>query len=100
MKNLGNTGDANGTSFHSTVITTTVAKLRKIVGEPAFEQNDGSDKCNFDWVCRTSTGDVFTIYDWKEYRAIEEDEMIEFHIGGHSSSVTEQALTELEEAGV
>ena len=83
------------TSFHDTIIRTTVSKLRKAIGDPQGEQNDGNDKTNFDWNCETSDGKVFTIYDWKEYRKISENEIIEFHIGGNNKLVTEQAKREL-----
>ena len=85
----------SGTSFHNITIKTTLSKLIKVLGEPQCFQNDGEDKTNVDFECETESGDVFTIYDWKEYRPIEMDETIEFHIGGHSSSVTRQAKSEL-----
>ncbi len=84
-----------GTSFHGTVIRTSVATLRRILGDPQSEENDGSDKVNFDWTCETNTGDVFTIYDWKEYRKISEDEIIEFHIGAKDDYTCSVAVTEL-----
>jgi hypothetical protein len=84
-----------GTSFHNTTITTTLSKLIMALGEPQHLQNDGSDKTNVDYDCETENGDVFTIYDWKEYRSIRMDETIEFHIGGMSKSITEQAKKEL-----
>lgn len=84
-----------GTSFHDTTITTTLSKLIIALGEPQHLQNDGSDKTNVNYKCETENGDVFTIYDWKEYRSIGMNEIIEFHIGGNSRSVTEQAKKEL-----
>jgi hypothetical protein len=89
---------ANGTSFHDTTFIATVADLRKILGEPQCEQNDGQDKCNFDWTMETEDGTVFTVYDWKEYRRLEEDEDIEWHVGGRSGADTEKALNEIAEA--
>jgi hypothetical protein len=89
---------ANGTSFHDMTFTATVADLRKILGEPQCEQNDGQDKCNFDWTMETEDGTVFTVYDWKEYRKLKEDEDIEWHVGGHSGLDTMKALEEIEEA--
>ena len=89
---------ANGTSFHNHTFTATVADLRRVLGQPKFESNDGEDKVNFEWVMETEAGDVFTVYDWKEYRSIDEDEDIEWHIGGHSGGVTEMALKEIEAA--
>ena len=88
---------ANGTSFHNTTFSATVQDLRKALGIPRCEQNDGEDKTNFEWVLETEDGEVFTVYDWKEYRKLEEDEEIEWHIGGDSGRITEKALEEIEE---
>ena len=87
---------ANGTSFHDTTFSATVGDLRKILGEPCCEQNDGEDKVNFEWEMETDDGEVFTVYDWKEYRKLKEDEEIEWHIRGNSRGVTEKALEEIE----
>ena len=89
---------ANGTSFHDTTFFASVSDLRKILGEPYSEQNDGSDKCNFDWVMETEDGTIFTVYDWKEYRPLNEFEGIRWHVGGRSRSDTMKALEEIEEA--
>jgi hypothetical protein len=86
---------ANGTSFHDHTFTATVDDLRNVLGQPKFESNDGQDKCNFDWIMETEDGTVFTVYDWKEYRQLAEDEVIEWHIGGRSGADTEKALLEI-----
>ena len=83
------------TSFYDTTITTTLSKLIMALGEPQYLGNDGQDKTNVDYECETENGDVFTIYDWKEYRPIGMNETIEFHIGGMSRNITEQAKREL-----
>jgi hypothetical protein len=93
MAKLSNKNDE--TSFHFTTIKTTVNKLVEVLGEPQCEDNTGEDKVNFDWNCETEDGEVFTIYDWKEYRRIYGDENIEFHIGGKDKSITEKAKKEL-----
>ena len=85
----------NGTSFHNVTITTTPQKLIDALGEPQYGENDGSDKTNFDFVCETNAGDVFTIYDWKYYRPLEMDEIVDFHIGGKSGYATMIAKDEL-----
>jgi hypothetical protein len=95
MKNTNQS--TNGTSFHGSTFTATVQDLRKILGEPDSETNDGDDKVNFEWEMETDDGEVFTVYDWKEYRRLEEDELIEWHIGGHSPSATAQAENEIAE---
>jgi hypothetical protein len=43
----------------------------------------------------TEEGEVFTVYDWKEGRVLDEDELIEWHIGGHSSFATDLAVNEI-----
>jgi hypothetical protein len=83
------------TSFHHTTIKCSVSTLIKVLGEPEYSGNDGEDKVNFEWEMETDDGDVFTVYDWKEYRSLNENEMIEWHIGGTSRSVTEQAAREI-----
>lgn len=92
------TKSANGTSFHGTTITTSVQKLRMVLGEPKYSANDGMDKVNFEWQAETESGDVFTVYDWKEYKRIDENERVEFHIGGHTNNATVKALDEILQA--
>jgi hypothetical protein len=86
----------SGTSFHNSVINASVNELIAVLGEPHYQSNDGQDKVNFEWDCETEDGDVFTIYDWKEYRSISKDESIEWHIGGNSGFVTSTAVEEVE----
>ena len=90
--------EIGGTSFHDTTIGTTVHTLTKILGKPEYSGNDGEDKINYEWEMETSSGDVFTVYDWKEYKVLDEHEIIEFHIGGHSKTITEQAKKEIYDA--
>ena len=73
--------DASGTSFHNVTIKTSLSKLREILGDPQHECNTGEDKTNIDYICELEDGTVFTIYDWKMYRQIGEDEILRFHIG-------------------
>jgi len=90
--------DTSETSFHDTTIKCSTATLRKVLGEPEYEPNDGEDKVNFEWIMETDSGDVFTVYDWKEYRILNENDMIEWHIGGYDKPTTEQAKSEIREA--
>ena len=91
---------ANGTSFHSITIKTTLGKLRAAFGDPQGEYNDGSDKSNIDYVLETSNGDVFTVYDWKEYRPIGEDEVLDFHIGAYTNHIAFEAKQEMHKMGL
>jgi len=88
----------DGTSFHYTTIISSVSTLTEVLGEPNYSGNDGEDKINFEWEMETDNGDVFTVYDWKEYRSLDENEMIEWHIGGTDRTVTEQAAREIRNA--
>ena len=89
------TNSTIGTSFHDTVITTTVNKLIKVLGKPQCDSNDGRDKINFEWNMELADGNVFTVYDYKEYRKLDLDEIIEWHIGGKDKNVTDAALVEI-----
>lgn len=86
------------TSFHNDAFYASVADLTQICGAPTFKNNSGFKKINFEWVMETENGDVFTIYDWKEYRRISEYERIEWHIGGNNGDVTYTALNEIADA--
>jgi hypothetical protein len=82
----------SGTSFHDTTIRETPANMINYLGEPHCI---GGDKTNMEWEMETSDGTVFTIYDWKNYEGIEMNEVVEWHIGGHSEADTEKAREEL-----
>ena len=92
------TKPAFGTSFHGTTIIASVTDLRQILGLEQYEANDGNHKTNFEWIVETDNDDVFTVYDWKEYRVLDENEIIKWHIGGNNENVTAQAFDEMVEA--
>jgi hypothetical protein len=87
---------SGGTSFHYSTVRASVNELIKIIGEPTYESNDGEDKVNIEWELEDDNEDVVTIYDWKEYRKIGYDEKIEWHIGGMSKNITDNAKREIE----
>lgn len=80
---LRGTGRITGTSFHGDEVLATMDELIAVIGEPACMQNDGSDKTNVEWWF-TIGDDAYSLYDWKEYRPLERDELIAWHIGGKS----------------
>ena len=84
-----------GTSFHGTIVYATVKELREILEVPFRGTNDGRDKVNFEWIQETNDGSIFTVYDYKEYRILRENEVIEWHIGGFNKRDTDQALIEI-----
>jgi hypothetical protein len=85
----------NGTSFHDVVINSSINELTQLLGEPSYYNNSGDDKVNVEWDCELEDGRVVSLYDWKEYRPVGKDEVIEFHIGGFSKLDTIDARLEL-----
>lgn len=79
----------DGTSFHGITIRASVDQLISALGDPSMEYNTGEDKVNFEWEMETDEGEVFTIYDWKEGRPLRLDEMVNWHIGSKSKSISE-----------
>jgi len=88
-------GSFSSSSFHRVTILCSIAELIEIIGEPQHYANDGSDKVNVEWDCITDDGIIFSIYDWKYFREVDEDEDIEFHIGGRSFIETFNAQVKL-----
>jgi len=86
---------ASGTSFHDVTVITSINALTSLLGEPSFTGDPIEDKVSVEWVCETQEGYVVTIYDWKEYRTLGKDEMVEFHIGGKNKFQTLEAKDEL-----
>ena len=66
-----------------------------MLGEPEYSGNDGKDKVNFEWEIEANEGDLCTVYDWKEYRSLDENETIEWHIGGTNKMITEHTKSEV-----
>lgn len=85
----------NGTSFQDVTFEASVNQLTNIFGEPDYGYNTGEDKVNFEWVLETDEGNVFVIYDWKEYRELNLDETIEWHIESNSRSISSDAQYEV-----
>ena len=86
----------SGTSFQDVTILASVQDLTKALGEPTIQDNTGEDKTNFEWDLETEEGDVFSLYDWKEYREISDIETIEWHIGSFSKSISNVAKMEIQ----
>jgi len=86
--------DTDGTSFHGVTIRATVDQLTKAFGE-SYDNNSGDDKVNFEWDMETDEGEVFTIYDWKNYRKLKLDEYVVWHIGAKDKSTSNTAEDEL-----
>ena len=83
--------NSSGTSFHGITINATYNELVKAIGKPQYTSTP-DDKSQYDWVCETENGTVFTVYDWKEYRNFGDDEKIEWHIGAHDKQKSSDAF--------
>ena len=98
FKPLQDTDRINGSSFHNDIIFATPNELRHVLGEPTFETNDGADKVNMEWCMQMNDGNMFTVYDYKEYHVLHPNEQVEWHIGGHDRFSTHLAKQLLSEA--
>ena len=90
----------NEASFHDVTIKTTPKSLINLCLKydiTFYSCNDGEDKTNFDFEFETNDGVKFLVYDWKEYRSLDLNEQIEFHIGAKDRSDSNKALEELQE---
>lgn len=86
-----------GGSFHNVTITASINDIISVLGKPNVFDNSGEDKVNVDWNAETNSGFRFTVYDWKEYRVLDLDEPIRFHIGSVGGAIQEwEAVDELE----
>ncbi len=87
--------NTDGASFFNVTFEATVNQLISTLGEPHWVYNTGEEKVNFEWSMETDEGNVFSIYDWKEYRELDLNEQIEWHIGSHSRSISNDAKYEI-----
>jgi hypothetical protein len=83
--------DANGTSWHGTIISATKDQIEKVLGPSLW----GCNKSNCNWVAETESGHLFTVYDWKLYREIRPGEIVDWHIGGFNKESEERGLESL-----
>lgn len=89
------------TSFHHTTIVATpkeLIDLAESLGAHYHFGNTGEDKTNFDFDFETDDGIYFTVYDWKEYRVLNLDKNVTWHIGGETEYNTRAAVVELAKA--
>ena len=71
-------------SYHGVILLATPGDLIRLCQcrDIEYQNNNGlGDKTNFDFEFETQTGVFFTVYDWKEYRSLDFEENIHFHIG-------------------
>jgi len=87
-------------SFHGTTIRLKPSQLidyctgNNII---YYECNTGENKTNYDFDFETKDGTYFTVYDWKEYRTLGLNEVVNWHIGGVNKADTEVGRLTLSE---
>ena len=77
------TEKTGGTSLMD-YVHTSYDDLVAVFGEPHFYEPGNDDKVQCEWGFEYD-GEVFTIYDWKEYR--DPKLVTEWHIGGRNTNV-------------
>lgn len=86
---------ADGTSYYFVSLQATPKQLVTLFPNSFEAENTGEDKVNFDFTLETEDGDVFTLYDWKEYRRLQANEVVEWHIGAKDRLVALKAKQEV-----
>ena len=91
--------NSNGTWFHDVTFQATGNEMNAIAKNNNCEYWDNygacGDKSQFDFNFETEEGVIFTVYDWKEYRHYDLDEILFWHIGGYTKAATIAGLKEL-----
>ena len=87
--------NTDSTSFHGETIAASVQVMKRVLGEITYEDNTGTDKVNFEWCRQTESKNVFTVYDWKNYRALSETEVVCWHIGAYNKEISLNAYEEI-----
>lgn len=81
----------------------TQEEIEKAFGEPTYTEWDIEEKVQNEWELMSGEH-IVTIYDWKEYRKYDYDEVLEWHIGSDCdesdfiSGVKEEILTKIASA--
>lgn len=91
-------GAATGTSFYNDTVSATAQELIELIGPPTYDNNKGEDKVNLEWVCKNEYGETVTVYDWKYYRPLAMNELVNWHLGANDGLQTSKAKRELEAA--
>lgn len=86
-----------GTSFYNHTVWASRAELTEALGAPTTV-GTLEEKVQYEWERETDQGDVFTIYDWKEYAQHSAAARLVWHIGAQSAAAGECALRETESA--
>ena len=99
IKRISNMENTYGTSSCGLYFDATTEQIIAKVGEPDYRE-EPYGKTTREWDLELEDGTPFTIYDWKEYREYDDDEVINWHIGTQwadkeAADKVKQALTEV-----
>lgn len=87
-----------GTSFHSGYVINCANDINNVLG--TYDKvGDSDDKTMNEWYCEIDEI-VFTVYDYKEYHNVADDEIIRYHVGTRTVDDTLYVLRKLKEAGL
>jgi hypothetical protein len=81
----------------------TQEQIEKAFGEPTYTEGNIDEKVQNEWELMSGKH-IVTIYDWKEYRHYDYDEVLEWHIGSDCddadfvSNVKKEILTKIASA--
>ena len=70
----------SNTSFSFHTIEASTNQLIAVLGNPS-QRGGISEKVTREWWLTTDDDIPFTVYDWKEWRNFDDDEVITWHIG-------------------
>ena len=82
IKKITDFRKVDGTSFHQIIIKASKDDLTRILGPEHYHIGGAEDKRQYEWEIEIN-GKVMTIYDWKEYRDFDANEVIEWHVGNY-----------------
>lgn len=101
IKRISNMDNTNGTSSCGLYFDATTEQIIAKVGEPDYRE-EPCGKVTREWDLELEDGTTFTIYDWKEYREYDDDEVVEWHIGTHwnDKAAPEKVTEALKEVGL
>jgi hypothetical protein len=83
-----------GTSFHGDVVTASANSISRKLGIPFHDYGYDGDKVTHEFDFEID-GIVATLYDWKEYHEVGNDEVVEFHIGARTAEESHKVASTL-----
>ena len=96
MNRLEDSSLAENLTFHNHDFVAAQEDIEKVCGIVMYTDLDPEEITQNEWEMQTEDGTPFTIYDWKEYREISDNEKITWHIGSFNRFGSAKAYKELQ----